>query len=207
MIIDAERDNLNDRSVIFNTNIQNEREVDMAVDLVVRDGLVVTPTNTFNGGVAIKDGLIVAIGTDSVLPDAERVLDVRNKYILPGLMDPHVHFRDPGVTYKEDFTSGSTAAVFGGITSVLDMPNVIPIMDRPDRLLAREKLIRERSYVDIMLVGVVVQDNPDQIIPMAKAGAAGFKIFLGSTTGNISAPDDGAGGRGQSVGYLRSQPI
>ena len=163
----------------------------MAVDLVVRNGVVVTSTNTFNGGVAINDGLIVAIGTDSVLPDAERALDARNKCILPGLMDPHVHFRDPGVTYKEDFTSGSTAAVFGGITSVLDMPNVIPIMDRPDRLLAREKLIQERSYVDIMLVGVVVQDNPDQIIPMAKAGATGFKIFMGSTIGNIPAPDDG----------------
>ncbi|MCH2540376.1 MAG: dihydroorotase family protein [Anaerolineales bacterium] len=163
----------------------------MAVDLVVRNGVVVTPTNTFSGGVAVDDGLIVAVGTDGVLPDGEKVLDVEGKYILPGLMDPHVHFRDPGMTYKEDFGSGSMAAVYGGITSVLDMPNVKPITDRPERILEREKLIHERSYVDIMLVGVVVQDNPDQIIPMAKAGAIGFKIFLGSTIGNIPAPDDG----------------
>lgn len=163
----------------------------MAVDLVVTNGVVVTPNNTFNGGVAINDGVIVAIGSENVLPDAEKTLDAKSKYILPGLMDPHVHFRDPGMTYKEDFTSGSTAAVYGGITSVLDMPNVKPITDRPDQISAREKLIQERSYVDIMLVGVVVQDNPDQIIPMAKAGAIGFKIFLGSTIGNIPAPDDG----------------
>ncbi|MFN8455746.1 MAG: allantoinase AllB [Anaerolineae bacterium] len=163
----------------------------MAVDLVVRNGVVVTPTNTFKGGVAVHDGIIVAVGTDSALPDAEKMLDAGGNYIFPGLIDPHVHFRDPGLTYKEDFTTGSTAATFGGITSVLDMPNVKPITDNPDQILYREQLIHEKSYVDVMLVGVVVQENPHQIIPMAKAGAIGFKIFLGETIGNIPAPDDG----------------
>lgn len=163
----------------------------MAVDLVVRNGVVVTPTNTFEGGVAIDEGLIVAVGKDSVLPEAKKVLDAGGNYIFPGLLDPHVHFRDPGLTYKEDFTTGSTAAVFGGITSVLDMPNVKPITDNPEQILYREQLIHEKSYVDIMLVGVVVQENAHQIIPMAKAGAIGFKIFLGTTIGNIPAPDDG----------------
>ncbi len=163
----------------------------MAIDLVVRNGVVVTPTNTFEGGVAIDDGIIVAVGHDSDLPDAENILDAGGNYIFPGLMDPHVHFRDPGLTYKEDFTTGSTAAAFGGITSVLDMPNVKPITADPEQILLREKLIHEKAYCDFMLVGVVVQDNPDQIIPMAKAGAIGFKIFLGSTIGNIPAPDDG----------------
>jgi dihydroorotase/allantoinase len=163
----------------------------MAIDLVVRNGLVVTPTNTFEGGVAIDDGNIVAVGQDSDLPDAENILDADGNYIFPGLMDPHVHFRDPGLTYKEDFTTGSTAAVFGGITSVLDMPNVKPITADPEQILHREQLIHEKAYCDIMLVGVVVQDNPDQIIPMAQAGAIGFKVFLGSTIGNIPAPDDG----------------
>ena len=163
----------------------------MAIDLVVRNGVVVTPTNSFEGGVAIDDGIIVAVGQDSDLPDAENILDAGGSYIFPGLLDPHVHFRDPGLTYKEDFTTGSTAAVFGGITSVLDMPNVKPITADPEQILLREQLIHEKAYCDIMLVGVVVQNNPDQIIPMAKAGAIGFKIFLGSTIGNIPAPDDG----------------
>jgi dihydroorotase/allantoinase len=163
----------------------------MAVDLVVRNGFVVTPTNTFEGGVAVDDGIIVAVGKDGVLPDAEKVLDAAGNYIFPGLIDPHVHWRDPGLTYKEDFTTGSTAAVFGGITSVLDMPNVKPITDRPEQILHREQLLEEKSYTDIMLVGVVVQENVHQIIPMAKAGAIGFKIFLGTTIGAIPAPDDG----------------
>lgn len=163
----------------------------MAVDLVVRNGLVVTPANTFKGGVAIHQGLIVAVGADSTLPDAEKNLDAGGNYIFPGLIDPHVHFRDPGLTYKEDFTSGSTAAIFGGITSVLDMPNVKPVTDSPEQILYREKLIRDKSYVDVMLVGVVVQENPHQVIPMARAGAIGFKVFLGETVGGMLPPDDG----------------
>lgn len=163
----------------------------MTVDLVVRNGVVVTPGATFEGGVAIDEGIIVAVGAESALPDAEKSLDAGGSYIFPGLLDPHVHFRDPGMTYKEDFTTGSTAAVYGGITSVLDMPNVKPITDRPEQILLREELIHQKSYVDVMLVGVVVQENVEQIIPMAQAGAIGFKVFLGSTIGNIPAPDDG----------------
>ncbi len=163
----------------------------MAVDLVVKNGLVVTPTHTFKGGVAVHQGLIVAVGAESALPDAERILDAGGCYIFPGLIDPHVHFRDPGLTYKEDFSSGSTAAIFGGITSVLDMPNVKPVTDSPEQVLYREKLIQEKSYVDVMLVGVVVQQNPHQVIPMAQAGAVGFKVFLGETVGGMLPPDDG----------------
>jgi dihydroorotase (multifunctional complex type) len=163
----------------------------MTVDLVVHNGIVVTPTNTFSGGAAIDDGIIVAIGADGTLPDGKTMLDANGRFIFPGLLDPHVHFRDPGLTYKEDFTTGSTAAVFGGITSVLDMPNVKPITADPEQILYREKLIQEKAYCDFMLVGLVVQDNPHQIIPMAQAGAIGFKIFLGATIGNIPAPDDG----------------
>lgn len=163
----------------------------MSVDLVLRNGVVVTPIEKFKGGVAIYDGKIVAIGVNNSLPDGKRVLDVSGNYIMPGLIDPHVHFRDPGLTYKEDFITGSTAAVFGGVTSVLDMPNVIPLTRDPEQVYAREKLIEQRSFVDIMLVGVVVQDNLDQIVPMAEAGVIGYKAFLGTTIGNIPAPDDG----------------
>lgn len=163
----------------------------MAVDLVLHNGVVVTPTTTFQGGVAVDDGIIVAVGADGALPDADKVLDAGGNYIFPGLLDPHVHFRDPGLTYKEDFTSGSTAAVFGGVTTVLDMPNVKPITATADDLRQREALLEQKSYIDVMLVGIIVQDNLEQIAPMAGAGAIGFKVFLGSTVGNVPAPDDG----------------
>ncbi len=163
----------------------------MAVDLVVRNGTVATATETFHGGVAIDQGLIAAVGRDSDLPEARQVINVAGKIITPGLIDAHVHFREPGLTYKEDFSTGSTAAAMGGVTMVLDMPNTKPITSTPEVVRLREELIAEKSYVDIVLVGVVVQENVDQIKPMAAAGVVGYKIFLGETIGNIPAPDDG----------------
>ncbi|PYS09408.1 MAG: allantoinase, partial [Acidobacteria bacterium] len=98
----------------------------MKADLVVKGGWVVTPQETFKGGVAISNGKFVAIGTDDSLPDGKDVIDAGDMHILPGLIDGHVHFREPGLTYKEDFGTGSTAAVCGGIATVIDMPNTIP---------------------------------------------------------------------------------
>src|SRR5207249_9039203 len=73
----------------------------MKADLVIRNGWIVTPQETVRGGVAIADGKFVAIGTDQSLPDAAQVIDVGGHHILPGIIDAHVHFRDPGVTHKE----------------------------------------------------------------------------------------------------------
>ncbi|MFQ5342042.1 MAG: allantoinase AllB [Anaerolineae bacterium] len=164
----------------------------MPVDLVVTDGIVVTSTAMFAGGVAVDDGVIVAVGQGGGLPEGRQVLRAGGNYILPGLIDPHVHFRDPGLTYKEDYSTGSMAALMGGVTTVLDMPNVLPPMSTAERVRERRHLIESKSYVDVMLVGVIVQDNLDEIEPMARAGVVGFKVFLGSTVGGIPAPDDGA---------------
>lgn len=163
----------------------------MTADLVVRNGLVVTPTATFPGGVAITAGRIVAVGADAALPAAREVIDVGGQVITPGLLDFHVHFREPGLTHKEDFASGSTAAVMGGITCVLDMPNTKPPTSTPAVVRQRAEAIAASAYCDIVLVGVVVQENVDQIGPMAEAGVVGFKVFLGETIGNLPAPDDG----------------
>lgn len=163
----------------------------MPVDLLVVNGTLVTSTETYRGGVAIDDGKIVAVGQESGLPGGLKVLDAGGNYILPGLIDPHVHFRDPGLTYKEDYTTGSLAAVAGGVTTVLDMPNVDPPTFNAERVQERQHLIETKSHVDVMLVGAIVQDNLDQIVPMAEAGVVGFKVFLGSTVGGIPAPDDG----------------
>ena len=163
----------------------------MTADLVLRHGLVVTPTATFRGGVAIHRGRIVAVGEDSALPSGSTVIDVGGKVITPGLLDFHVHFREPGLTHKEDFASGSTAAVMGGITCVLDMPNTKPPTSTPEVVAQRAAAIAEKSYCGVVLVGVVVQENVEQIAPMAAAGVVGFKVFLGETIGSLPAPDDG----------------
>src|SRR5207253_10595525 len=142
----------------------------MKADLVVKNGHVVTPQETFKGGVAITDGKSVGIGTDDSLPDAEEIIDARGKHILPGLIDAHVHFREPGLTYKEDFGTGSTAALCGGITTVIDMPNVIPPTADAEQVRLKQRLAEDKSLVDFGVLAVVVQTNTAEIFPMAEAG-------------------------------------
>lgn len=163
----------------------------MKVDLVVRNGRIVTPEATVHGGIAISDGKFVAIGADNTLPDGKRVIDVQGKHILPGLIDAHVHFRDPGVTHKEDFGTGSTAAVCGGITTVVDMPNQIPPTENAEQVLVKRRIAEAKSLCDFAVLGVIHQTNVADIQPMADAGAIGYKIFFGETIGNLPYPDDG----------------
>jgi len=164
----------------------------MKADLVIKNGWVVTPDETFKGGVAIHDEKFVAIGTDDSLPSGKQEISAEGKHILPGIIDGHVHFREPGLTYKEDFTTGSTAAICGGITTVMDMPNVIP--PTADAATVRQKIaVAEGKFLtDFGFFGVVVQTNLNDILPMAQAGVLGYKIFFGETIGNLPCPDDGA---------------
>lgn len=163
----------------------------MSADLVIKNGWVVLPNETFKGGVAIKDEKFAAIGTDDVLPQGKEEIDAKGKHILPGIIDGHVHFREPGLTYKEDFGTGSTAAVCGGVAMVIDMPNTIPPTADAEQVKVKQKLAEEKSLVDFGILGVVVQTNTGQILPMAEAGAVGYKIFFGETIGNLPFPDDG----------------
>lgn len=163
----------------------------MNADLVIKNGWVVTPTDTFKGGVAVNNGQFVAIGTDDTLPQGKEEIDAKGRHILPGLIDGHVHFREPGIGYKEDFTTGSTAAVCGGITMVMDMPNVVPPTADGDKVREKIKIAEGKFLCDYAFYGVVVQTNADQILPMKEAGVIGYKIFFGETIGNLPFPDDG----------------
>lgn len=163
----------------------------MSADLVIKNGWVVTPEATFKGGVAIKDEKFVAIGTDDTLPQGKEEIDVKGRHILPGLIDGHVHFREPGLGYKEDFTTGSTAAICGGITMVMDMPNVNPPTADAEKVKEKIKFAEGKFLSDYAFFGVVVQTNAGQILPMKEAGVIGYKIFFGETIGNLPFPDDG----------------
>jgi len=164
----------------------------VTVDLVVRGGTVVTSGGRMRGGVAISDGKVVAIASDETLPDAEQTIDASGRYVLPGVINPHVHFREPGLEYKEDYTTGSTAAVMGGVTAVIDMPNTKPPTSTPEVVELKMRLVEEKAFCDIANFAVVVQENIDQIPALAEAGVCGYKVFLGETIGQIPAPDDGA---------------
>src|SRR3712207_6266283 len=96
-------------------------------DLVIRNGVVVTSGGRRDADIGVRDGRIAAIEPRGQLggTGADEI-DASGRHVLPGVIDGHVHFRDPGLTYKEDFGTGSRAAVMGGVTSVLDMPNTNP---------------------------------------------------------------------------------
>lgn len=162
----------------------------MVVDIVIKDGSIVTPTSTFKGAIAVDHGKIVGITSNCAAPVADRVVDANGLFILPGIVDAHVHFREPGLEYKEDFATGSAAAVFGGVTSVCDMPNVNPATQ--DAASFRLKLQRglEKSLVDFGIFGVVLPTNLQKISELKQAGVVGYKIFMGETIGNLPSPDD-----------------
>lgn len=167
-----------------------------ASDLVVRNGTVVTPDAVTTADLAIRDGRFVAIADRGRLDlrslglDGAQVVDASGLHVLPGVIDAHVHFRQPGLEHKEDWASGSEAAAMGGVTCVLEMPNTVPPTDRAERVAQKQRLAQGRSWVDFGLFGLLGTGGVGLMRPMAEAGVVGFKCFLGETTGALPAPDD-----------------
>jgi len=165
----------------------------MHYDLIIKNGTIVTPEKIFEGSIAVSNGKIIQIGEIShgeISPTdtADEIYDASGKHILPGIIDAHVHFRDPGLTEKEDFETGSQAAAFGGITLIADMPNVIPAACSASRLLEKIQIAKEKSYIDFAHFALLTGDNLDEMEFLRGAGALGFKVFFGSSTGDIACP-------------------
>jgi len=164
----------------------------MSIDLVIKNGKIVTSQATYEGDdIAVKDGKIIAINKQGSFTGAKEVIDIQGKYILSGLIDVHVHFREPGLTYKEDFTTGSTAAAMGGITAVCDMPNCIPFTCTLEAYQQKLEVIKDKAYVDYGLIAAIVSNSIQEIPKLAEAGINVFKIFMGATVGGVPAPNDG----------------
>jgi len=164
----------------------------MVMELVIKNGKIVTPQSTHEGDdIAVEKGKIVAIDRRGSFPEAKEVIDATGKYILPGIIDVHVHFREPGFTYKEDFETGTMAAAAGGVTTIFDMPNNKPFISTVEAFKQKMEMIRSKAYVDYGLVAAIVQDTIPEIPGLAEAGINVFKIFMGETVGGVPAPDDG----------------
>lgn len=160
-------------------------------DLVIRGGKLVYPDQIIAASLAIEGERIVAIGHDSCMPPAKAELDATGLYLLPGAIDSHVHFRDPGYPHKETWATGSAAAACGGVTTVFDMPNTHPATGTVEAV--RQKLkIAESSYVDFGIHALFGDETVDHLEDLLDAGATSFKAFVGNTFGNLPAPTDGA---------------
>ena len=134
----------------------------------------------------IDEGKIVAIRRNH-LPPADKKINLEGALLLPGIVDVHVHFRDPGLTWKEDFASGSRAAAAGGVTTVCDMPNCVPPTNSLRRFKEKIKIARSKSCVDFGL-HALLPDDLDEGAKLAKAGAASFKVYTESQ-GDSTIPD------------------
>jgi dihydroorotase len=160
-------------------------------DLAVLGGSVIYRGEIVKLDILIRDGRIVKIGRE-VSPLECKKIDASGKLVLPGVIDSHVHMREPGSPEKEDFGSGTTAAAAGGVTVVLDMPNNQPPVDSATRLTEKAKLVEPKAAVDFGLLVVLHDGNVKEVPAMVKAGAVGLKGYLGPTTGELPPPSDSA---------------
>ncbi|SFL36646.1 dihydroorotase [Bradyrhizobium sp. NFR13] len=162
------------------------------VDLVINGGTIVSPDASYRASIAIKDGVIHAIGAPEAMPPATQILDATGLHVLPGAIDVHVHFRDPGYPQKEDFASGTAAAAFGGVTTVFDMPNTLPTINNAEALADKHKIASAKAYVDYGLYAVLGEDSIEHVDALIDGGVIGFKLYMGNTFGRIPSPTTGA---------------
>ena len=170
-------------------------------DLMLRNGTVWTPGGPVEADVAVSGGKIAAIGERG---DASETIDCTGLTILPGVIDTQVHFREPGLEAKEDLESGSRAAVLGGVTAVFEMPNTKPNTDSAEAL--NDKLARaaNRMWCDhAFYIGATAANAPMLGELERLPGAAGVKIFMGASTGDLLVAEDDALARVLASGRRR----
>ena len=151
----------------------------MSADLYLKNGLVVTEETTFHGGVVIAEGKIVEIVAGDMDVAAQEVIDAAGKAILPGIVDDHVHFNEPGREHWEGYRTGSMAAAAGGVTTILEMPlNATPPSIDREKLQLKREAAKDQSVVDYAHWGGLVDDNLDQLDDLHEEGVVAFKGFM-----------------------------
>jgi len=159
-------------------------------DLIIRGGTCVLPWGLEQTSVGVRQGRIAALGLG---PDAEasETIDATGLHVLPGLIDPHVHLRDPGNAAVESVPTGTRAAVLGGITAVFDMPNTTPPIVDAERLAWKQDYVEQVAWCDMGLyVGGTKTNIPELAALETSRGVCAIKIFAGSSTGPLMVEDD-----------------
>jgi dihydroorotase len=161
----------------------------MTVDLTLRNCKIWLNKQLVNYGITIDEGIITSISKDVNLSNSDETVNCKGNIVLPGLVDVHVHFREPGATNKEDWHTGSMAALYGGITYVMDMPNNIPPITTVKRLGEKRKIAEKKSLVNFGLYAGIGNENINQISEIGNHTNA-FKIFLDQSAGELKIDDD-----------------
>lgn len=165
------------------------------LDLLIHNAIVALPTGLAHGWVAVAGEKIYACGKGDapllLINAAKETVDAHGGYLIPGLIDSHVHFRTPGLTEKADIASESAAALAGGVTSVFDMPNTIPATTNAQTLFQKLKIFAKDSFTDFAAYPAIIPGASSGLLrelEYLRNMIPGVKLFLGTTTGGLAAP-------------------
>ena len=153
--------------------------------ILIKNVKIVNENSIFEGDVLIENELILAIEKEIEVQDNYKVIDGNGNYLLPGMIDDQVHFREPGLTHKGDIETESRAAIAGGITSFIEQPNTVPNAVTQELLEQKYQIGAEKSFANYSFMMGGTNDNLEEILKTNPKNVAGIKLFLGSSTGNM----------------------
>ena len=154
---------------------------------LIENAIIVSDGRSFSGTIVIENDRISEITDKKItaLWHTDQTVDATGCFVLPGIIDDHVHFREPGLTRKADIESESRAAAWGGVTSFFDMPNTVPQTTTPEALDEKFALARQKSHVNYSFFYGATNDNVDSFSQLDPHRIPGIKLFMGSSTGNM----------------------
>lgn len=154
--------------------------------VLIKNAQIVNEGNIVKADVFIENDLIVEIGNSISAKTGEtKIIEANGKYLIPGLIDDQVHFREPGLTHKATIATESKAAVAGGITSFIEMPNTVPQATTIEKLEEKFEIAKNTSWANYSFMFGGTNDNLEEILKVDEQKVAGLKLFLGSSTGNM----------------------
>lgn len=152
---------------------------------LIKNATVVNEGKVFKADVLIENNLIAKISISTLTDKADKIIDATGKYLLPGCIDDQVHFREPGLTHKAEIYTESKAAVAGGVTSYMEMPNTIPNVFTQKLLENKYKRASEVSLANYSFYMGASNDNIEEVLKTNPKNVCGIKVFMGSSTGNM----------------------
>ncbi|MBP6634954.1 MAG: dihydroorotase [Paludibacter sp.] len=156
--------------------------------LLIKNATIINDGRTYTGSVLVENELIVSVTEgdyQNEVPDNTQVIDASGKILIPGVIDDQVHFRDPGLTHKGDIYSESRAAVAGGVTSFMDMPNTMPLTTTVEALENKYLMGADKAFANFSFYMGATNNNLDELRKVDPRTVCGVKVFMGSSTGNM----------------------
>jgi dihydroorotase len=157
----------------------------MAQSILIKNAVIVNENRTFKGDVLIENEIIKEVSSDIKAAEGTEIIDANGSYLIPGMIDDQVHFREPGLTHKANIETESRAAIAGGITTFIEMPNTVPQAVTQELLEDKFEIAAKTSYANYSFMFGGTNDNLEELLKTDPQKVAGIKLFLGSSTGNM----------------------